>query len=276
MLGGLSHRSEHYLGRKTLLLYCTRPAPALAKFPVTRLKRNFHVPDDKAVINAEDALYCIRAGMSNEALMEKFQLSKKGLESLFRKLVAAGKIDETELDARRHSLRMQSWVYSMGYHFLHKEMEETRSEDAAVPPEAPSSWQRNKHYFFGLIGVIVGGALVLVGMFVVDLWNAAKTTSEPGPLAPLIAAVDRDIAEADQLIKILRAIARNPTGEEYTRALTTASDYQGCLSNCSKSFRGSSESDKLLLINCKKACMAMYSERVKEIRERYHGDAGLE
>lgn len=234
------------------------------------------MPDDKAVINADDALYCIRAGMSNEALMEKYQLSKKGLESLFRKLVAAGKIDETELDTRRHSLRMQSWVYSVGYHLLHKKTEEAPSEDTTVLLEAPSSWERNKHYFFGLIGVIVGGVLVLVGMTAIDLWNAAKTKYEPGPLAPLIAALDRDIAEADHLIKILRAIARDPTGEEYSRALTTASDYQGCLSNCSKSFRGSSESDRLLLFNCKKACVAMYSERVKEIRERYHGDAGLE
>ncbi len=230
---------------------------------------------EKAVVNAEDALQSIRSGMSNEDLMEKYRVSRRGLESLFRKLVAAGKIDDADLDLRRRSLRQQSWVYSVGHHLLHRKEEEPSPADAALPQEEPSIWQRYKHYFCALIGAFAGGALVFVGMILVDLWNAAGTKRQPGPLAPLIAAIDHDIAEADHLIKILQAIASDSTGKDHSRALTTASDYQRCLKNCAN-FRGPDDSDKVLLVNCRRECMAMYSERVKEIRKRYYGDLELE
>jgi len=42
----------------------------------------------------------IREGVSDSALMEKYQLSSKGLESLFKKLIGAGAITQAELDSR--------------------------------------------------------------------------------------------------------------------------------------------------------------------------------
>ena len=57
--------------------------------------------EDKAIVNAEDAVRSIRSGMTDEALMEKYELSQKGLESLFRKLIAAGAIEQSDLDRRR-------------------------------------------------------------------------------------------------------------------------------------------------------------------------------
>ena len=60
--------------------------------------------EDKAIVNAEDAVRSIRSGMTDEALMEKYEISQKGLESLFRKLVAAGAIEQSDLDRRRGSL----------------------------------------------------------------------------------------------------------------------------------------------------------------------------
>lgn len=55
---------------------------------------------EKPVIKAAEAVKCIGSGLDDSALMTKFKLSAKGLRSLFRKLVAAGVIDQSELDKR--------------------------------------------------------------------------------------------------------------------------------------------------------------------------------
>ncbi len=54
----------------------------------------------KPVINAQEALDLIRAGKSDSELMAKFNLSAKGLESLFIKLLRAGALNQAELDKR--------------------------------------------------------------------------------------------------------------------------------------------------------------------------------
>lgn len=56
---------------------------------------------EKPVIKAKEAARSIRAGMSDAQLMKRYNISARGLESLFRKLAAAGLITEEELDARR-------------------------------------------------------------------------------------------------------------------------------------------------------------------------------
>ncbi len=52
------------------------------------------------VIKAADAVRCIKSDMDDSALMKRYKISAKGLRSLFRKLVAAGVIDQSELDRR--------------------------------------------------------------------------------------------------------------------------------------------------------------------------------
>ncbi len=54
----------------------------------------------KRTINAKEILVDIKAGMDNAALMEKYQLSEKGLQSLFKKLVDAGVLKQREQDIR--------------------------------------------------------------------------------------------------------------------------------------------------------------------------------
>jgi len=53
--------------------------------------------EPKRTINAKEAAVDIRSGMSPDRLMEKYRLSAKGLDVLFRKLVAAGLLNENEL-----------------------------------------------------------------------------------------------------------------------------------------------------------------------------------
>jgi DNA-binding response OmpR family regulator len=54
----------------------------------------------KVVVNAAEALNLIRSGVDDLALMRRYNLSPKGLQSLFRKLAAAGIIDPSQLESR--------------------------------------------------------------------------------------------------------------------------------------------------------------------------------
>lgn len=54
----------------------------------------------KPVIEAKEALDALRKGMSDSELMEKYNLSARGLESLLKKLVKAGAISLGELETR--------------------------------------------------------------------------------------------------------------------------------------------------------------------------------
>ncbi|HTY26033.1 MAG TPA: pentapeptide repeat-containing protein [Desulfomonilaceae bacterium] len=55
---------------------------------------------EKLLISAGEALNCIRPGMSETALMRKYRLSTKGLQSLFNKLLREKLISQSELDGR--------------------------------------------------------------------------------------------------------------------------------------------------------------------------------
>lgn len=54
----------------------------------------------KPIIDAADALRCIRKGMSDPDLMKRYNISATGLQSLFSKLISAGGITRAELDGR--------------------------------------------------------------------------------------------------------------------------------------------------------------------------------
>jgi DNA-binding response OmpR family regulator len=55
---------------------------------------------EKPVISAADAAECMRSGMDDSSLMKRYGISAKGLRSLFRKLVASGIVEQSELDKR--------------------------------------------------------------------------------------------------------------------------------------------------------------------------------
>jgi uncharacterized protein YjbI with pentapeptide repeats len=88
---GLLQRSE--LEDRMSLSYCTVVIdPNRAMWPESQTK--------KLLINAEEALNCIRSGMSETALMRKYRLSAKGLQSLFSKLLRKKLISQSELERR--------------------------------------------------------------------------------------------------------------------------------------------------------------------------------
>jgi len=55
----------------------------------------------KPRIDAAEALTSLKSGIDDAALMKKYNLSVKGLQSLFKKLTAAGLISEAQLSQRR-------------------------------------------------------------------------------------------------------------------------------------------------------------------------------
>jgi hypothetical protein len=51
-------------------------------------------------VNAQETARDIRSGMDDAALMQKYQLSYKGLQSLFKKLIDVGLVQQVDLDRR--------------------------------------------------------------------------------------------------------------------------------------------------------------------------------
>ena len=56
------------------------------------------MPNRRVTIKAVDAVKCIRSGMDDAALMQEFNVSASGLQSLFTQLVAAGILRRSELE----------------------------------------------------------------------------------------------------------------------------------------------------------------------------------
>jgi PAS domain S-box-containing protein len=68
----------------------------------------------KPVINALNAVLDVRAGMDDAGLMKKYNISFKGLQSLFRKLVATGGLEQYEIDERRKKTTEDSVIIDVG------------------------------------------------------------------------------------------------------------------------------------------------------------------
>jgi uncharacterized protein (DUF433 family)/predicted Zn-ribbon and HTH transcriptional regulator len=55
---------------------------------------------NKRIVVAQDVIRDVKAGMTDAEFMAKYRLSARGLQSLFKKLVAAGSITKADLDRR--------------------------------------------------------------------------------------------------------------------------------------------------------------------------------
>jgi hypothetical protein len=65
-----------------------------------RKETTFPKAKSGARINAQEAARDVRSGMDDPALMEKYRLSYKGLQSMFDKLIAGGLITQADLNRR--------------------------------------------------------------------------------------------------------------------------------------------------------------------------------
>ncbi len=156
--------------------------------------------EDKAIVNAEDAVRSIMSGMTDEALMEKYELSQKGLESLFRKLIATGAIEQSDLDRRRGSLHGLDRMLPLSNLPRLANVEEEDEEGMVLPSDNRSIWVEYKHYFFAVGGAFVGGLPVILGMTFFGEAGSAKP-SQSAPVAAPVAIADKgEPAQAEQII----------------------------------------------------------------------------
>jgi hypothetical protein len=226
--------------------------------------------EDKAIVNAEDAVRSIRSGMTDEALMEKYELSQKGLDSLFRKLISAGAIEQSDLDRRRRSLHGPDWILPLRNPSRLANEEKEDEEGMALPSDDRSIWVEYKHYFFAVGGAFVGGLFVILGMTFLGEAGPAKP-SQSAPVAAPVAIADKgEPAQVEQLSRILEAIANDERAKGHFETDGKALEYEDCLNDCANSFKVVEHPDKALLVNCRKECITKYAERVKEMRKRFY------
>ena len=65
-------------------------------------------PKQKKVVDAGEALQCIKDGMDDATIMAQFDISPRGLASLLNKLVSSGAISQVELDERAAATRKET------------------------------------------------------------------------------------------------------------------------------------------------------------------------
>jgi hypothetical protein len=226
------------------------------------------VPHKKAVVDAEQAIKDIRAGYGDILLMQKYNLSAKGLSSLLEQLVSSSLIEPYELEKRENRVRKPEVVSDRN--------EDTTGGEDWDPEEfvpAKKSWVSRlfaDHQI--LVAALAGGiaGILLVGIFIIILEGTERFSSNRVSREKertLQAANKALLTEAQDMIKILDAIARN---EVSASSGSKNLEYQECLSNCEKMHKSEDEMDKVFVINCKKECLAVHSERFKRIREIYH------
>jgi hypothetical protein len=226
--------------------------------------------EDKAIVNAEDAVRSIRSGMTDEALMEKYEISQKGLESLFRKLIAAGAIERSELDRRRGSLHRPDRTMSLRNPHCFANVENEDEEAMATIPEDRSIWEVYKHYFSAVGGAFVGGLFVFLGMTFLGDAGPSKSSKSPPLGTPAVIADKWEPAQAEHLGRILESIANDERAKGYFESHGNASEYEDCLNDCANSFGVGEQPDKALLTSCRRECVIKYAERVKEMRKRFY------
>jgi hypothetical protein len=226
--------------------------------------------EDKAIVNAEEAVRSIRSGMTDEALMEKYEISQKGLESLFRQLIATRAMEQSDLDHRRGSLHRPGREKPPRNTPIVATVEEKDEEGIALPPKDGSIWAEYKHYFSAVGGALVGGLSVFLGMTFFGEAGPAKT-SQLAPIAtPVTISNKGEPVGAEHLSRILEAIANDERAKGNFETAGKAAEYEDCLNDCANNFKDVEQLDKALLINCRRECIAKYAVRVKEMRKRFY------
>jgi hypothetical protein len=226
--------------------------------------------EDKAIVNADEAVRSIRSGITDKALMEKYEISQKGLESLFRKLIAAGAIQQSELDRRTGSLHRPDRAMSLRNRPCLGIVENEEEEAMATIPEDRSIWEVYKHYFSAVGGAFVGGLSVFLGMTFFGDAGPSRSSKSP-PLGTHVGIADKwEPAQAEHLGRILESIANDERAKGYFETHGNASEYEDCLNDCANSFGVGEQPDKALLTSCRRECIIRYAERIKEIRKRFY------
>ncbi|MBI4966251.1 MAG: hypothetical protein HY913_23430 [Desulfomonile tiedjei] len=94
-------------------------------------------------INAQEAARDVRSGLDDEALMEKYHVTSRGVQSLLDKLVTVGLITQADLDRRalgleQHTVALSEEMLNLTYILKHLEQEQATSRAEKKDPPEPS------------------------------------------------------------------------------------------------------------------------------------------
>lgn len=232
---------------------------------------------NKVRISAEEVVQSLKSGMNDIELMNKYNLSARGVDRLLRRLVKRGDIDADELKERKK-------------HFYWADLAFVGSDGRSVEPlnDADMDNGSDESTFREFLEVhkvgIAAGLGALAGMlgtvlFVLSVAGVDTTRALVfGPRAPGPDAVGRSDPLGDatqQMISALESIARGDRTDDQSEKSTRSRAYEKCLLDCDRDHAADDPAEKVLWLNCRKSCVVRYSKRLRKIRELYHGSAGL-
>lgn len=230
----------------------------------------------KVRISAAEVVGCIRSRMSDIELMDKYNISAKGLDRLFRKLVSRGDVEQSELDERKKAFQWSdlAFVRSNG-HSVEAVL------DAEDGPEhrmsaLPELWEQHRVAIaaaLGALGGVIGTLIVMLMLMGVDQALQLIGRAPPAQVSAVTVPDSLD-AVTKQMTTVLESIARGEQGTKDPAKETGSQQYEECLKRCDSRFSGGDAADRALWVNCRKNCVLRYSERMKKIRELYYRSGG--
>jgi hypothetical protein len=245
-----------------------------------RLAERSHVVDlvssgvpelKKTRVNPNEAVAAIRSGMSDIELMEKYNISARGLESLFSKLIEAGEIDRAELESRRHAEGWAEIAFASG-----TDQSEAFSEDGSAENLEKRAWfrrlsERNKVLIAGLAGAVVGALAVTAVSFVFKVISQSEDTFVFHPTRKTSVYLPGKGAQ-DQLNNVIPMLKdiREYEGVGTADAHFSRTAYEDCLKRCESEFDPIDQMEREIFFNCKRSCLYEHSEQIRKIRQRYH------
>jgi uncharacterized protein (DUF433 family) len=229
-------------------------------------------------VKASELAACIRSGMDDAAIMEKFNLSARGLGSLLRKLAAAGRISRAELDARKRTAASAEPAFlpeadSWGNREDRFSEEEGEFELASPSPRTRLRlmWQDRTRAMLVVAAVAVVCAVAVGGVIQFlpgsQFWLSTRQETTQGTSSR------EDLqAEAAEVTVILENINRDPYRKAALAGIPGAENLQQCLKSCRRDHATTDDSEQGLLLNCRTECMARHGKAIKAIRKRYYED----
>jgi len=235
----------------------------------TRRKRK-----EKIRISSREAVRSIRSGMTDTDLMEKYDLSARGLDGLFSKLVKAGKIDQADLDERKVAFKWAEIAFLKDEGSPAEPIEDSEAESEADSTSLRDMIERYRVHVAACLGAVGGMVFLSITFLMIAGWDNTRQAllgakTPPQQEVPANSTLS-DLA--DQMIGVLQSIAR---GDLPSNALASgaarSSAYERCLMDCDRQHSGSDEDERAMRVNCRMECVVRFSERMKKIRELYYG-----
>ena len=226
---------------------------------------------DKAVVKAAEAVNAIRSGMNDAALMEKFSLSAKGLDSLFKKLSATGDLDDAELEQRRLSMEWGDLAF-VGESLEDEQLAPDQTSGSETEPAGGRLGrfvEKHKTWLAALAGATAGMLTASILFLAVPRFER-QADGKPTARSSLEATVLALQMQAKDLMKIIEGIVAETAGIRQSPVSAESSMYKQCLKRCDQSFSGSDGAIAVQRLNCKKECLAKFSERFRRVRSRYY------